>query len=316
MARRRKKLPMNNSTLVAIIMVSLVLVIGVVGCLIDPISNLLSGLGSGGSGASGGSGSLAATDGEVVVHFVDVGQGDCTLICTSKGNIIIDAGTNSSEDEMKAYIDKLGIKSFEYAIFTHPHEDHIGGAEVIMRNYEVANVIISDLAATTNVYEIMLDSIEQSSADVTVIEAGMNFEFSVGSLSAKILGPVEIDDDPNNASIVTKISYGKTSLLLMGDAEEGSEKLLLKKYGFSGQLKADIIKLGHHGSSTSSSLDFIRAVSPDVAIISCGIDNKYRHPHAETTEMLKAENIEYHRTDKEGSIIYIINADGYSHKQE
>ena len=252
-------------------------------------------------------------DGEIAVHFVDVGQGDCAVICTSEGNIIVDAGTNSSEDEMLAYIDKLGIKSFKYAIFTHPHEDHIGGADAIMKNYSVENVIIPDFAATSKTYLNMMDSIEQSGADVKVIEANEEYQFTVGSLVANVLGPVEIDNDLNNASIVMRVEYGKTSLLFMGDAEVSSEELLLQKYKF-GKLRSDIIKLGHHGSETSSSLNFLQAVSPSVAIISCGVDNTYGHPHAKILHRLESEGIAYHRTDKEGSIVYIINADGYAPK--
>ncbi len=301
---------MKKTTVFATVLVIAVLFLGIIGCFLDPISDFFAGLGK---NNDGGSGSGGAVDGEAVVHFIDVGQGDCSVICTSAGNIIIDAGTNSSEAEMKEYIDSLGIDSFEYAIFTHPHEDHIGGAEVIMQNYNVKNVILPDLAATTKVYEIMLDSIEESGANVKIIEAGEQYSFSVGALTAKILGPVEIDDDPNNASVITKVSYGKTSILYMGDAEVPAEELLLAKY-MLGELDSDIIKLGHHGSNTSSDEGFLSAVSPKVAIISCGVDNKYGHPNAETIEKLNAGNIKYHRTDMEGSVVYILNADGYTLK--
>ncbi len=311
MARKRKRRKLNLSSLVAIILVAVVLILGVVGCFYDEISDLFSGGYS--SGGDSDDSDNEAPEGSITVHFVDVGQGDCAVICTDSGNVIIDAGTNSSEEEMQAYIDSLGIKSFKYAIFTHPHEDHIGGAEVIMSNYRVENVIIPDLEATSKVYETMLDAIEASEANVKVIEAGMEYSFTVGSLKAKIIGPVEIDGDTNNASIITRFTYGETKLLFMGDAETDAEELLLGKYKAS-QLKADIIKLGHHGSNTSSSADFLEAVSPDVAIISCGLDNKYGHPHAEITERLKSQEIEYYRTDKEGSIVYVITPEGYSKK--
>ena len=298
-------------------MVAVMLVVGIVGCLWDPISDLFSGGLSLGGSSGGGGGSSGGSDkvveGSVTVHFVDVGQGDCTVICTENGNMIIDAGTNSSEEEMLSYINKLGIKSFKYAIFTHPHEDHIGGAEKIMRNYRVENVIIPDMAATSKVYETMLDSIEESGANVKVIGAGEEYSFSIGSLKAKILAPIEIDNDANNASIVTRVSFGSTDLLFMGDAEEGSEELILSKYRAS-QLSADIIKLGHHGSSTSSSEELLDAVKPKVAIVSCGKDNKYGHPHVETVQRLDARQIEYRRTDNEGSIVCVITSEGYTFK--
>lgn len=310
---RKKKL--NTSTIAALVLVAIVLLVGIIGCLYEPIMDLFSGYSSGGGGGSHSDSddSQSTASGSVTVHFLDVGQSDCAVICTENGNIIIDAGMNASEEQMKAYIDKLGIKSFKYAIFTHPHEDHIGGAEVIMRGYRVENVIIPDLEATTKVYTTMLDSIEESGANVEVIEAGEEFSFSVGALKAKILGPVEIDDDPNNASIITRITFGKTNLLFMGDAEVQSEELLLQKYKPS-QLSAHIIKLGHHGSSTSTDLDFLKAVSPEAAIISCGLDNKYGHPNAETIQKLESEEVKYYRTDKEGSIICTITPDGYSIK--
>ena len=315
MAKRKiRKKHLNTSTVVAIVLVAILMLAGIVGCFYEPIMDLFSGSSSGTGGDSDSDyDSSPDSDSSVKVHFIDVGQADCAVICTDNGNIIIDAGMNASEDEMKAYIDKLGIKSFRYAIFTHPHEDHIGGAEVIMKNYRVENVIIPDLEATTKVYEAMLDSIEESSARVKVIEAGDTFDFSVGSLKAKILGPVEIDDEPNDASIITKITYGKTDLLFMGDAETHSEELLLRKY-IMGELRADIIKLGHHGSNTSSSPEFLRAVSPDVAIISCGLDNKYGHPHSETLDTLEDQKIQYYRTDMQGSVICTITPDGYTFK--
>ena len=312
--RKTRKKHLNTSTVVAIVLVAILMIVGIVGCFYEPIMDLFSGSSSGTGGDSDSDyDSSPDSDSSVKVHFIDVGQADCAVICTDNGNIIIDAGMNASEDEMKAYIDKLGIKSFRYAIFTHPHEDHIGGAEVIMKNYRVDNVIIPDLEATTKVYEAMLDSIEESGARVKVIEAGDTFDFSVGSLKAKILGPVEIDDEPNDASIITKITYGKTDLLFMGDAETHSEELLLRKY-IMGELRADIIKLGHHGSNTSSSPEFLRAVSPDVAIISCGLDNKYGHPHSETLDTLEDQKIQYYRTDMQGSVICTITPDGYTFK--
>lgn len=311
--RKTRKRKLNASTLIAIVLVAIVLAVGIFGCFYEQIMDLFSGGSSGGGGGSDDDSPSISDSGSVTVHFIDVGQADCAVICTENGNIIIDAGMNASEEEMKAYIDKIGVKSFKYAIFTHPHEDHIGGAEVIMKNYRVENVIIPDLEATTKVYTTMLDSIDKSGANVDIIEAGETFEFSVGALKAKILGPVEIDDDPNNASVITKVTYGKTKLLFMGDAEVPSEELLLRKYRMS-ELDSDIIKLGHHGSDTSSSIDFLRAVSPDVAIISCGVDNKYGHPNAEIIERLNSQNIDYHRTDKEGSIICTITSDGYTFK--
>ena len=233
--------------------------------------------------------------------------------------MIIDAGSNSAQKDMKSYIDKLGIEEFEYAIFTHPHEDHIGGAEVILDNYKINNVIIPDYEAKTKVYLTMLDSIEKCGAEVEIIEEGENFEFSIGELKAQILAPIKFDDNPNNASIVTRIDYGETSLMVTGDAEgekkDDPEKLMLQKYKNNlSILDCDIYKMGHHGSRTSSSQEFLDALSPQIAIISCGLDNDYGHPHEEVISRLEEGNIEYYRTDELGTIILTVYKNGYKIK--
>lgn len=254
----------------------------------------------------------------VKFHFVDVGQGDCTVICTKDGNIIIDAGKTrkDSEAQMKAYIDDLGITEFKYAIFTHPHEDHIGGADVILENYKIENVIIPDYEATTKIYETMLECIDKSGAEVEVIEEGENFEFNIGDLRARILAPVKFDNNPNNASIVTRLDYGEVSVMITGDAEgttkNDSEKLMLEKYKDDlSILDCDIYKLGHHGAKNASSKEFLEAMSPEIGIISCGVDNDYGHPHEEVLERLKDANVKYYRTDELGTIIVSVYKDGY-----
>ena len=263
-----------------------------------------------------------STEGEgdpIKIYFLDVGQADCTVIVSKAGNMIIDAGANSSQKNMQAYIDKLGIKEFKYAIFTHPHEDHIGGAEVILDNYKIENVIIPDYEAKTKVYLTMMESIDNCGATVEVIEAGENFEFSIGELKAQILAPIKFDDNTNNASVVTRIDYGETSIMLTGDAEgekkNDPEKLMLEKYKNNlSILDCDIYKMGHHGSSTSSSQAFLDAVSPQIAIISCGVDNDYGHPHEEVISRLEKDNIKYYRTDELGTIIMTIYKNGYKIK--
>ena len=280
--------------------------------------------GSGGGSSKGDSTNLVSddSDGEgdpIKVYFIDVGQADCTVIVSKKGNMIIDAGSNSAQNDMKSYIDKIGIEEFDYAIFTHPHEDHIGGAEVILDNYKINNVIIPDYEAKTKVYMTMLDSIENCGANVEIIEEGENFEFSIGELKAQILAPIKFDDNPNNASIVTRIDYGETSLMVTGDAEgekkDDPEKLMLQKYKNNlSILDCDIYKMGHHGSKTSSSQEFLDALSPQIAIISCGVDNDYGHPHGEVISRLEAENIEYYRTDELGTILLTMYKNGYKIK--
>ena len=322
MAKKRKKYRMKKST--KVILTIIILIASMIsGWLIVDNGGISVGGGSGGGGSSSDkdsdreSSEVVVGEGDPVkIYFIDVGQADCTVICTKDGNMIIDAGSNSSEEQMLAYIDKLKITEFKYAIFTHPHEDHIGGAEKILQNYTVENVLIPDFEATTKVYTKMIEAIEENGSEVEIIEAGENFEFSIGDLHAKVLAPVQFDNNVNNASIVTRVDYGETSIMFTGDAEgaksEDPEKLILEKYKNNLDiLDCDIYKLGHHGSSTSSSQEFLDAISPEIGIISCGLDNDYGHPHEEVIERLENAQIEYYRTDELGTIILTVYKNGY-----
>ncbi len=240
----------------------------------------------------------------VEMHIIDVGQGDSVLFKTPMGNVLIDAGTNSSEQSLFDYLDSQGVYDFEYCIFTHPHEDHIGGADMIFENYDVRNVIISPAVTTTRTFEIFLDALERSEANV--IEAVAGDKYKLGDLEMMIMGPTVVGNqrDLNNTSVITRISYGSVRMLFTGDAEKQQEGDILHSFS-SLELNCDFLKMGHHGSSTSSSDKFIDAVSPSFAAISCGRDNDYGHPHREIIQLLEKRGIEYHRTDEEGSLVYI-----------
>ena len=242
--------------------------------------------------------------GEVQFHFIDVGQGDAALIRTEAGDILIDAGTNSSEDELKAYLDSMGVKDLEYAVFTHPHEDHIGGADMVLNTYNVKRVILPDATATTKVFERMMDCIEAENCEV--IEATPDYVFNVGEVKCTILAPISTSyTETNNYSVVIRADYGETSVLFTGDAEVDSEAEMLERYRFKGLLDCDLLKSGHHGSDTSSSQEFLNAVTPAYAVISVGEGNTYDHPKQETLTKYDAMKIRYFRTDKEGSIVFV-----------
>ena len=241
--------------------------------------------------------------GEVQFHFIDVGQGDAALIRTEAGNILIDAGTNSSEEELKAYLDSLGVTDIEYAVFTHPHEDHIGGADMILNTYNVKRVILPDATATSKTYERMMDAIEAEKCEV--IEATPDKTFKVGEVTCTILAPIGTAyTNTNNYSVVIRADYGDTSVLFTGDAEVDVEYEILEKYRFKNILDCDLIKVGHHGSDTSSSKDFLDAVTPVFAVISVGEGNTYNHPKQEILSRYQGMNAEVYRTDKEGSIVF------------
>lgn len=237
---------------------------------------------------------------EITVHFVDVGQGDAALIETASGNMIIDTGTPDSRDALLAYIDSLGIDTFTYAIFTHPHVDHIGGAAKILQKYAVENVIMPNAVNNVYTFEKMVNAIQKENCAVLTGEAGVSFD--LGDVSVDLLAPLYADENLNNMSVVAKITYGEVSFLFTGDAEAESESAMLMVDETA--LDADILKLGHHGSSTSSTVEFLQAVSPEVAIASCGYNNDYGHPHREVVQRLKEMDVPLYRTYETGTIVF------------
>ncbi len=243
---------------------------------------------------------------EVQFHFIDVGQGDAALIRTAAGDILIDASTGDAEDELKAYLDSLGVADIEYAVFTHPDEDHIGGADMILENYNVKRVILPDATKTTKTYTKMIDCIEKENCEV--IEATPDKTFKVGELNCTILAPISTQyTDYNNYSVVIRMDYGETSVLFTGDAEKESEEEMLERYGDAagGMLDCDLIKVGHHGSDTSSTQAFLDAVTPEYGVISCGKGNSYGHPIQEILVRYEAMDVTLYRTDLDGSIVFI-----------
>lgn len=239
---------------------------------------------------------------DFAVHFVDVGQGDCVLVTSSQGNMLIDAGENGNEAKVISYLHDNGVESLDYVVATHPHSDHIGGMAEVIEEFEIKNVIMPKLSKantpTTVTYEKMLTAIQNSGA--RVIAAKPNSSYTLGDVAFEVLAPFEQDKNLNNMSVVIRLTYGGHSFLFSGDAEKAVEKQLLK----SGcDLSAEVYKLAHHGSSTSNSKAFVEAIDPDIAVISCGADNSYGHPHSEIVDLLKSEGIAYYRTDEAGSIV-------------
>lgn len=251
-------------------------------------------------------------EGGISIHFIDVGQGDSILIMTPDGNMLIDTGTNSSESVLKSYLLELDIKSFEYLVLTHPHDDHIGGADMIVKEFDVENIIMTDSDEDIEIYLTLLSLIDEY--DVNVIEAISGESFSLGELTSTVIAPNKDYgeyDEVNSTSVVLKCEFGECSLIFTGDAEADSELEMIEEYGDF--LDCDILKLGHHGSKTSSSYEFLEITSPEYAIACCGRDNTYGHPAAEVMYRLNLFKIELLRTDKDGSIVFVCDGEELTH---
>lgn len=248
------------------------------------------------------------------VHFIDVGQGDCSLIKTDKGHMLIDAGENGQEGAVLGYLEKHGITELEYFVATHPHSDHIGGASEVINRVKVKNVIMPKLSSintpTTQTYENMLTAIKKSGAKVISANPGKSYAF--GDVSFTILAPFEQDENLNNMSVSLKLSYDEYSFMFTGDAERDVESRILDS---GADVSADVFKLAHHGSSTSNTRKFLRAISPEYAVICCSSDNKYGHPHDETIESLEKLGINYYSTYKSGNIIFSVGENGLNVNQ-
>ena len=242
---------------------------------------------------------LDADNNTLLVHFIDVGQGDSILLESRGEFVLIDAGEKEYGSDVVKYIENRGAGSLKYIIATHPHSDHIGGMEKVINSIDAENFITAETDQSTRTWLRVLDAVDKH--DLNYIDAEPGSTYSFGEASFTILAPLGSDyGGYNDYSVVTMVNCGSVRFLLAGDAEKQSEKEMLA----SGvDLHADVLKLGHHGSSTSSTANFLKAVDPTYAIISCGKDNDYGHPHQETIKKLNLLGCTYYRTDELGTIV-------------
>ncbi|MGN0477928.1 MAG: ComEC/Rec2 family competence protein [Hominenteromicrobium sp.] len=252
---------------------------------------------------------------EAAVYFLDVGQGDSALIRIGEDfDMLIDAGIRESGDAIEADLDALGVTELDVVVATHPHADHIGAMTQIIETYPIGTfympVLPDDQTPTTATYENMLDALDarqvrvEQITDETVIEAPENADFDVLSPRAG-----DVFDEINDYSAVIRFTYGGVSFMLTGDAEAPVEQNLLDS---GAELSAQVLKCGHHGSSSSSTTAFLRAVNPGAAVISCGADNKYGHPHRETLESLETLGCAVLRTDELGTVAVTTDGEAYA----
>ncbi|GAA0084632.1 ComEC/Rec2 family competence protein [Clostridium sp. CTA-7] len=242
------------------------------------------------------------------VHYIDVGQGDSILVQVNSKNLLIDSGSSTSKDKLLKYLKSLNIDKFDYIVATHPHEDHIGNMSYIIDKFKVLNFYAPKVESSTKAFETMVESLIRKDLKIKVLKANVKSIDLGENTKVEVFSPLsENYDDLNNYSPIIKISYGSTSFLFTGDAEEFSEKEVLNA---SFNLKSDVLKIGHHGSSSSTSKNFFTAVNPSITVISVGNDNSYGHPTNKVLSIIEETFI--YRTDKDGTIV--ITSDGNSIK--
>lgn len=239
--------------------------------------------------------------GQLNVHFIDVGQGDAILIHGEDVAVLIDAGPSSAGETVTQYLRARGINKLDLVIATHPHEDHIGGMAAVLENFQVQEIMDPGVVHTSVTYENYLDLIDSKGIAFTEARAGMVKDLGSG-LRLEILHPtVPSAEDLNDASIVTRLVFGRVAFLFTGDAEAKAEKEMLTT---GRNVQAQVLKLGHHGSTTSSSREFIEAVAPSYAVVMLEAGNRYGHPHRETVDLMEEMDILVYRTDLHGSIVF------------
>ncbi len=254
----------------------------------------------------------AVPEGTLEVVYFDVGQADSELIRLPGGqNILIDAGTSATQEALVGELRSLGVETLDLVVATHPHADHIGGMAEVIDQLDVRQVVMPRVAEsetpTTKTYENLLQSIANEGLSITPAEPGAELWNQNGAVLT-VLGPNGSGyGNLNNYSVVLRLTFGEDSFLFTGDAEtESEEEMLAKGY----DLSATVLKCGHHGSETSTSQAFLDAVSPQYAVISCGVDNDYGHPDAVTLDKLSAAGVEVFRTDLQGTITAVTSGSG------
>lgn len=240
-------------------------------------------------------------DNMLVVHFLDVGQGDCEFIELPNSQcMLIDASTKEYGDDIVEAIKGYGYSEIDYVVATHPHADHIGGMSEVIDSFDIGKIYMPRTSSNSKSFEGLLTSISNKNLSINTAKTGTTI-YSDNGINIEILSPISsFYEETNDYSAVVKLEYGESSFLFMGDAEKPVENELIEKYGYD--LDVDVLKAGHHGSRYSSSTEFLDYVTPEYTVISCAKDNSYGHPHSETIKRLNNVNTQIFRTYELGNI--------------
>lgn len=242
---------------------------------------------------------LPEVSGDMVVHFIDVGQGDSIFVeLPNSETMLIDAGEIGQGDLVSTYIFSHGYDTIDHVVATHAHSDHIGGMPEVIDTFNIGTFYMTENTSTSSIFEQTLNKVNESGADTCYVMAG-DIIIDNGKLLCEVVAPKAIDNDEiNNNSIVIKLTYGDNKFLFTGDAEKSEED------GIWTNIKCDVLKVGHHGSDSSTTPNFLKKVEPKYAVISCGLGNAYGHPSDDVLKRLYDRNIDVFRTDLQGSIVF------------